>query len=422
MDDNGNIPGEQVHHRSNGEKKHVFACLDAFLDLESSLEDCYDSNGSPVEAEANDTGHEVDATSSDGCSEYDADEGCATQFQQEREAMQMNLVGIHLDPATAGDADGEQVSFLPAKQWLDQERSAAALEPVYAGHEQGPNLPESCFAMNPVSADPGFSAAWFGEWPQSDWAPQWQSEVQQHEVWSPWHFQHYNSWQHGSSNFPSVRQGTKSLHRRPWRQHYAAWKPWKQRPQLEFRGITSSRRDFRNIHQRSMHHYSQQLLAHEELQQDEARCMDYVMANAEDRDARSGMPGEITTWMLSGIPSRITPDALEATVCMLGFAEAYDFIYMPVFSSSNKGYAFINFLDAHIAVAFAQVFTNYVFAGTESSKICSVRPARLQGKRANLELLKSFNDPKIGLPRARPHCAWVQAASLLRGGWQVRAL
>ena len=68
-----------------------------------------------------------------------------------------------------------------------------------------------------------------------------------------------------------------------------------------------------------------------------------------------------------------------------GFAGKYDFINVPTAKTQkgNLGYAFVNFVDSATASCFSTRFTGYSFPGTQSTKLCEVKPARCQGLVAN---------------------------------------
>lgn len=87
----------------------------------------------------------------------------------------------------------------------------------------------------------------------------------------------------------------------------------------------------------------------------------------------------------------------------MGFEDRYDFLYLPKGGRSSKvgrsnlGYGFINFLDPHDAAHFAQLFQEFLFEGPEDDKVCTVRPAHVQGLVNNLY---SFSR-SVGKHRAR---------------------
>jgi len=100
--------------------------------------------------------------------------------------------------------------------------------------------------------------------------------------------------------------------------------------------------------------------------------------------------GPITTLMVQNIPCRITQEQLVDVIVDLGFGDKYDFLYLPTCSRSsmtgrsNLGYGFINFSQPETAEAFGRVFTNYLFEGTRSKKVSTVKPAHIQGLANNI--------------------------------------
>jgi hypothetical protein len=100
--------------------------------------------------------------------------------------------------------------------------------------------------------------------------------------------------------------------------------------------------------------------------------------------------GPIVTLMICNIPCRITLQQLVEVIDSMGFAGKYDFLHLPIGggssagSRSNLGYGFINFADPVDAEPFRKAFMNYQFEGTSSAKVCTVRPAHIQGLENNI--------------------------------------
>ncbi|OVA19176.1 RNA recognition motif 2 [Macleaya cordata] len=61
---------------------------------------------------------------------------------------------------------------------------------------------------------------------------------------------------------------------------------------------------------------------------------------------------------------------------------AYDFLYLPMDFKKrlNLGYAFVNFTSSVAAMRFYRSFDNYNWEVFQTSKICKICPARIQGK------------------------------------------
>jgi len=114
----------------------------------------------------------------------------------------------------------------------------------------------------------------------------------------------------------------------------------------------------------------------------------------EHKNSREGMPP--TTLMLRNLPNRMLRDELIVELHELGFAGAFDFVYVPLDSCrrsrhrrhgvrkgcSNVGYAFINFVDSEWAARCASIFQDRGFSG--SRKTASISIAHVQGLEANL--------------------------------------
>jgi len=109
----------------------------------------------------------------------------------------------------------------------------------------------------------------------------------------------------------------------------------------------------------------------------------------------SGVPQ--TTVMVRGIPNSYTQDELVAEIGELGFAGAFDFLYLPLDQgmrhrghgvrrrASNVGYAFVNFVGAAEAGRFMAASLGHQFRRHRKSvvKVASASPAHLQGLEAN---------------------------------------
>jgi hypothetical protein len=110
-------------------------------------------------------------------------------------------------------------------------------------------------------------------------------------------------------------------------------------------------------------------------------------ADMQDDSTRDEPP---TTMMIRNIPSRYSQHDLMMDLAALGFAGTFDFLYIPMdkSTSSNVGYAFVNFIDPYWASKCMQSFENYRFTRYSrhgSKKVATVSVAHLQGLAKNLE-------------------------------------
>jgi len=117
---------------------------------------------------------------------------------------------------------------------------------------------------------------------------------------------------------------------------------------------------------------------------------------------------EPTTVMLRNIPNKYEQSQLLDVMKDKGFStETFDFFYLPI-DFRNRccvGYAFINFRSHQIAKEFETEFSGYKLPMIHvSPKICEVNFARIQGKKANLDVYR--NSALVGIPikKYRPLC------------------
>jgi protein phosphatase 1 regulatory subunit 42 len=66
------------------------------------------------------------------------------------------------------------------------------------------------------------------------------------------------------------------------------------------------------------------------------------------------------------------------------FHTKYDFFYLPIDfrNKCNVGYSFINFVEPMVIVSFYEAFNGKGWERFNSSKICEVTYARIQGRKA----------------------------------------
>jgi len=122
-------------------------------------------------------------------------------------------------------------------------------------------------------------------------------------------------------------------------------------------------------------------------------------------------PHEITTVMLRNIPNRLCQVELIAELEELGFSGTFDFVYIPIDngrkhrgssrgSTSNVGYAFVNFVCESWAERCTSVFQDHSFLG--SGRVTRVSPAHVQGLHANITHFASFAMNRQRLQQRRP--------------------
>mmetsp|Transcript_49371 Transcript_49371/g.107514 ORF Transcript_49371/g.107514 Transcript_49371/m.107514 type:complete len:287 (+) Transcript_49371:45-905(+) len=93
------------------------------------------------------------------------------------------------------------------------------------------------------------------------------------------------------------------------------------------------------------------------------------------------------TVMLGNIPNKYTQNVLLLELERMGFADSYDFFYLPVDVRNRRcvGYAFINFVSPTEMLRFKHVFGDYRFRLYPTrSKKALVCTARIQGLEANI--------------------------------------
>jgi hypothetical protein len=106
-------------------------------------------------------------------------------------------------------------------------------------------------------------------------------------------------------------------------------------------------------------------------------CNNYVAPQA----PQAPKTPQVTTLMVRHIPCRFTQEEVMRHLDSLGYAQKYDFFYLPqdIRSRSNLGYAFVNFVDAATAKSCQDAISGHAFGGCRSRKVCVVVPAHIQG-------------------------------------------
>eukprot|EP00168_Porphyra_purpurea_P004979 TRINITY_DN1600_c0_g1_i2.p1 TRINITY_DN1600_c0_g1~~TRINITY_DN1600_c0_g1_i2.p1 ORF type:complete len:908 (-),score=213.86 TRINITY_DN1600_c0_g1_i2:337-3060(-) len=100
-----------------------------------------------------------------------------------------------------------------------------------------------------------------------------------------------------------------------------------------------------------------------------------------DLDRVASGEDQRTTLMLRNLPNKYTQPMLVDTL-LENHKGAFDFIYLPVDfeQNANVGYAFINLVHPRLIIKFYADFHGHKWSKFNSSKVCEVAYARLQGK------------------------------------------
>lgn len=90
---------------------------------------------------------------------------------------------------------------------------------------------------------------------------------------------------------------------------------------------------------------------------------------------------EVTTVMVRGIPCSFSQDRVLQILNDVGLEGKYNFFYLPYAgkSSSNLGYAFVNFVDAESAAHATASLDGVALDPERSVKFCTITPADIQG-------------------------------------------
>jgi hypothetical protein len=113
---------------------------------------------------------------------------------------------------------------------------------------------------------------------------------------------------------------------------------------------------------------------------------------------------KVTTVMLRNLPNRLKVNHVTEKLEELGFANEYDYLYMPrdLQSRANKGYTFVNFTTSSAARAFVEQVDGKQLADRASSKLVAVSAATAQGVMANLKTISHMCwKDEAHMPRVR---------------------
>jgi len=107
-----------------------------------------------------------------------------------------------------------------------------------------------------------------------------------------------------------------------------------------------------------------------------------------EAEARANKPDAHTTVMMRNVPISYSREMLLQLLDQQGFAEQYDFVYLPFdfLTQGNVGYAFINLVSAEQAARFWHIFQGFSDWAVKSRKVCSLSWSdQGQGREANIK-------------------------------------
>jgi len=113
--------------------------------------------------------------------------------------------------------------------------------------------------------------------------------------------------------------------------------------------------------------------------------------------------GSVTTLMIRNLPREVTQSDLLQELDTSGFAERYDFAYLPSSFEelAGKGYAFVNFVSTHVAGTFSAGWHKSGRCGAPSPFL-NLSPATVQGLEANIHKWAGQRMDRIRNPALRP--------------------
>jgi len=113
------------------------------------------------------------------------------------------------------------------------------------------------------------------------------------------------------------------------------------------------------------------------------------------------------TVVVRNIPNKYTRDMFVKELTRSGFQEAFDFVYVPIDpeTEANKGYAFVNFVNAVWSDKFTGEWQNRQMEQHSSDKRITVAPAIVQGFNANYQQFCDSHVYRLK-PSMRPLFIW----------------
>lgn len=119
------------------------------------------------------------------------------------------------------------------------------------------------------------------------------------------------------------------------------------------------------------------------------------------------------TVMVRNLPNKYSREMVAKELNQTGFRDAFDFLYLPndYETSSNKGYAFINFVSKEWAELFMEEYENRKMNCYIYKKRIAVNPAEIQGFQANYDHYAHKFAARCD-PRMRPLFLWELGSSV----------
>ncbi|CAK0907223.1 unnamed protein product, partial [Prorocentrum cordatum] len=118
------------------------------------------------------------------------------------------------------------------------------------------------------------------------------------------------------------------------------------------------------------------------------------------------------TLFLQHVPTGFSKASLRDVICRAGFGDAYDYLYLPMcfLTKSNKGYAFMNFVNEDMAELFMRQMDGYPMAEGMALVVTS---SRTQGLGANLILWARSQSRRVRNPEFLPYVRALSALGMV---------
>jgi hypothetical protein len=125
---------------------------------------------------------------------------------------------------------------------------------------------------------------------------------------------------------------------------------------------------------------------------------------APEPPAETSEVSETTTVMLRNIPNKYTQKMLMEVFDGRGFEGRYDFFYLPMDfrHNCNLGFAFANFDSEATLREFTEKFEGFKLPGFNSTKVCQVSLARVQGLHANIQHYQNSPVAQVTIAEYKP--------------------